>query len=238
MGQAQSNRASGGAASIIMPAHTIGKLIDCIRHGQIQEAARLFREETCPGDWDKGWNFGYGRALQKCAEGERPNKLQNPKDSYEDVEIMASLQFRLEMGLLADEIVKNHGLRRPNGEYCLFWNKREWNARSWEQLSARFQEARIADRLRAGGFLILPNKEQGRPFIRPWRYVTTAIMDACLPELEETHLIARITEFMRQYREESGMAALVPEGWAKEGTNVCEVYTSSIANASATNPIR
>ncbi|RYC55114.1 hypothetical protein CHU98_g11094 [Xylaria longipes] len=189
--------ATGGAAD------TFGKeIIESMRKHQVQEMARIFREKACPDDWNQGWNVGYGGVLQSCAKGERPNKLSNPNGWHEEIEVVASIQFRWQMGLLTDLIIKNHGLPVPNGEHCLFWHERTWKQEIEKGIpNWRDRKTRIAERLRLGGFIFRPRPEQGPVWIRPWSYLSAAIVQANLPKQETMKLIDKILFSMQKFEE-------------------------------------
>ncbi|KAI1158553.1 hypothetical protein F5B18DRAFT_667795 [Nemania serpens] len=194
-------------------ADTFNKMAESIRNHQVQEVALLFREKTCPGDW-KSWDITYGSILGECVKGERPNKLPNPdpKKSHEKLEIAASVQFRWGMGLFTDVIIKNFGLPAPRGQHCLFWREYLRKKPGVGEPSMKDRIIKLGTRLLHEGFIVRPKLEQGPEFIRPCRYVTTAILEANLPEQEEVNVIGEIVEIMRQYR---GITASQPE--ARDG---------------------
>ncbi|KAI0532413.1 hypothetical protein GGR58DRAFT_507431 [Xylaria digitata] len=189
---------------------TFDKIIESMCNHQVQEVARIFREETCPGDWDAGWNIRYSTILRRCAEGERPNKLPNPDGWEEDTEIIESIWFRLQLGFFTDAIIKDHGLPMPSGEACLFWHKKTWEQEIEKTMpDLRGSRARIANRLMRGGFIVQPRPEQGPEWIRPWQYLSSAIVLADLPEQETVNLIDKILYVIWQFKE-SGQPNLIP----------------------------
>ncbi|KAI1751919.1 hypothetical protein F4782DRAFT_531159 [Xylaria castorea] len=195
--------------------------IESMRNHQVQEMARIFTQKACPDDWTRGWNVGYGGVLRSCAEGDRPNKLPNPDGWHEETEIMASIQFRWQMGLLTDLTVKYHGLPVPNGEGCIFWHDWTWMEEIEKKIpSWRERNVKIADRLRSGGFIFRPMPEQGPLWSRPWDYLSAAIVETNLPEQETINLVDKILSFIQEFRESEEqrfIAGIIenPKVWAK-----------------------
>ncbi|KAI1158548.1 hypothetical protein F5B18DRAFT_667831 [Nemania serpens] len=189
--------------------------------GQVQEMARIFREKACPDDWNGGWNVAYGSLLQSCAEGERPNTVPNPEDWIDEIDVMASIKFRWEMGLLAEFIIMKWQLPVPKGEACLFWNSSAWKQEIKKNIpNSDNRNSEIAKRLMRGGFVIRPRPEQGPQWVRAWHYLSAAITEANLPEQETMNLIDEILRFMRQFREFEEKRLLPsiienPQVWAK-----------------------
>ncbi|KAI1828352.1 hypothetical protein F4861DRAFT_489775 [Xylaria intraflava] len=178
------------------------KIIKSMRKHQVQEMARVFVENACPEEWDEGWNIGYGTVLRRCAKGERPNKLPNPDGWHEEIEIMASIQFRWQLGLLTDCIIKSHELPVPNGEDCLFWHKRAWQLEIEKRMPDRAdRQSKILQRLMEGEFIVQPRPEQGPHWPRPWHYMSASILEADLSDESTADLIDKVLLFMRQFKE-------------------------------------
>ncbi|KAI1357848.1 hypothetical protein F5Y08DRAFT_333581 [Xylaria arbuscula] len=179
-------------------------LIENMREDDVQRTARIFRDHACPSDWDKGKNVGYGSMLQECAEGKRPNKLPNPDphESWQRMEIMASIRYRWNLGLFCDNIVKSHGLPVPNGQDCLFWDQWEWMDKignripNWKERSQKTTRA-----LLEGRFLFIPSAEQGPEMARSVHYVSAAIVEANWSEHKTMKVVESVLFSMRKLEE-------------------------------------
>src|SRR5690606_24528319 len=97
-----------GSASVIDD-----DLAKLIRDNQVAQMAAMFLE-TCPNDWTRGWGPGFYTKLKRAS---------NKEDTLdEDLDVVAAIQFRWELGLLADQIVEMFKLPVPNSERCLWWD--------------------------------------------------------------------------------------------------------------------
>lgn len=187
------------------------EIIESMRNHQIQEMARIFRAKACPGDWDAGYNVGYGGTLRRCTEGQRPNKLPHPEDWCEQTEIMASIQFRWQMALLTDFIIEKYGLPVPSGQACLFWHRPTWE-RDITNRRPRWHDSYkiILNRLRWGEFMFKPAPEQGPIFVRPWYYLSSAICEADLPSSQTEMIVEKVLAFMEQFRRFEEEKSILP----------------------------
>ena len=195
------NAPTGGAE---FTGEITGDLIENMRNDDIRQTARIFLEHACPTDWQKGRGVGLASLLRSCAEGKRPNVIPNP-DPYsfwERVEVMAAIQYRWNLSLFCDNIVKTHGLPVPSGKDCLFWNDWAWEddigkrMPEWETRQGKI-EHELIDR----GFLLTPSDEQGPEMLRSVNYVAAAILEADLPEDKTIIVIDQVLHCMRQFQD-------------------------------------
>ncbi|KAI1740248.1 hypothetical protein F4680DRAFT_465705 [Xylaria scruposa] len=205
LGQDPSNTIFGGVTPPTANGNTADafnkEMIKSIRNRGIQDTARIFLDKACPGDWSSSWGVGYGGVLRKCANGEPTNKLPDPEPEgwNQELEIMASTQFRLQLGLLTDHIVKSHGLPVPSGKGCLSWNEWEWMQEMEKKIpNWRYRDEKIAMKLKEGRFIFQPGPGQRPTWIRPWHYLSAAIVEANLSEQKTMNLIDDISVFIRQ----------------------------------------
>ncbi|KAF6813360.1 hypothetical protein CPLU01_14677 [Colletotrichum plurivorum] len=126
---------------------------------------------------------------------------QEPPDLGVDVaEMMA---FRWYASFPADYMVAMFGLKAPNGQTCLMWNRLAWffsNARkSIPQYGEIYNEVWSA--LRNGDVDLLPSDIQGPPFIQLKEYLTTAIAASDLGRDGAVEVAARMVQFMNTIRD-------------------------------------
>ncbi|KAJ3560512.1 hypothetical protein NPX13_g9276 [Xylaria arbuscula] len=161
-------------------------LIENMRDHDVQRMARIFRDHACPSDWDKGKNL--------------PNP--DPHESWQRMEIMASIRYRWNLGLFCDNIVKSHGLPVPNGQDCLFWDQWEWMDKignripNWKERSQKITRA-----LLEGGFLFIPSAEQGPEMARSVHYVSAAIVESDWSEHKTMKVVESVLFSMRKLEE-------------------------------------
>ncbi|KAI0965330.1 hypothetical protein F4678DRAFT_453118 [Xylaria arbuscula] len=199
------------------------ELIKQMCQHDIQRMARIFLDHACPGDWVKGKNVGYGKILRACAEGKRANTVPrpDPNSDYQQIEILASIQYRWNLSLFCDSIIKSHNLPVPSGKGCLFWHDWDWQddigkrIPSWKERSEK-----ITTKLFDGGFLLIPCSGQGPEMARSLHYVAAAIVEANWPEEKTMKVVDQVLLCMRQFEEFEQrrlMAGLIkdPRVWEK-----------------------
>ncbi|KAE8156643.1 hypothetical protein BDV40DRAFT_280537 [Aspergillus tamarii] len=170
----------------------INTMTDNICHGRIKAMAFLFRQ-TCPGDWNHGFEVALGGTLRGYYEF----------DEFEDEAstIASTIRFRWEMGLLTDYIISTFKLPMPNNQICLLWDRQQWIARiqttmpNWRERRAPYYRALYDSR-----FNIEPLDEQGPPFERPVGYVAASLLELQKPEAETLVVVSQILEFMERMK--------------------------------------
>ncbi|KGO46330.1 hypothetical protein PEX1_022430 [Penicillium expansum] len=162
-----------------------------IAHGRLKGMARIFHQ-TCPGEWDRGKDVGFGGTLRAFYE----------RDEYQERAPMfeAAIRFRWEAALLADYILELFDLPAPSKEICIMWNRFLWIKHSREtmpNLEARWPK--MYNSL-SGHFKTPCLREQGPPFYRPLHYLVAALLEADKPEDETSAIISGIGNFMSTVR--------------------------------------
>ncbi|KAJ5513314.1 hypothetical protein N7463_002866 [Penicillium fimorum] len=169
----------------------IDEMTDHIAHRRLKEMARTFHT-TCPGDWDRGKEVGFGGTLRALYE----------RDEYQERAPIfeSTIRFRWEAALLADYIIELFELPVPSKEICIMWNRIWWiecNRRTMPDLQARWKK--MYNSL-SGHFMTPCFSEQGPPFYRPLHYLVAAFIEADKPDGEASAVISTIGEFMSTVR--------------------------------------
>lgn len=160
-----------------------------IRDNQVAQMAAMFLE-TCPNDWTRGWGPGFYTKLKRAS---------NKEDTLdEDIDVAAAIQFRWELGLLADQIVEMFKLPAPNSQRCLWWDDIAWKRSLWDgRISGSGHLKTVVFlALSRGGFQPYPCPFQGPPFPRFALYVAAAIVEAQMGEEEALELVEELLKFM------------------------------------------
>ncbi|KAF4996848.1 hypothetical protein FDECE_12284 [Fusarium decemcellulare] len=159
-----------------------------IAQNQVSKMAELFLQ-TCPGDWFAGWGPLLGGMLGCAVKGQLSAEELN--------EISASIRFRWETGLYADQLVKEFDLPKPGGaEMCLLWNIQEWKLEKPKYK----QYGLVWELLRGDDFAPFPVDGRGPPFTRFLPYMVAAVAMKALPEDETRVLAARLIDRMTELR--------------------------------------
>jgi hypothetical protein len=133
------------------------------------EMARLLLQ-SCPGDWTQGMNVAFAGQLRHFI-----NDGKSVEWGLDTAEVLSIVQFRWDMGLLADHIVNRFGLPKPGNTGCMWWDRMQGRQRA---LHHKDLHKKVWDVLVNGGLFIMPTREQGPPFSRFVSYLTAAIIDA------------------------------------------------------------
>ncbi|KGO66075.1 hypothetical protein PITC_056090 [Penicillium italicum] len=169
----------------------IDEMTGHIAHRRLKGMARTFHQ-TCPGDWDRGKEVGFGGTLRAFYE----------RDLFQEKAPMfeAAIRFRWEAALLADYILELFDLPAPSKEICIMWNRLLWLEHKLETMPRPDLDARwrkIYNSL-SGYFKIQSClSEQGPPFYRPLHYLVAALLEADKTEHETSAIISGIGDFMR-----------------------------------------
>ena len=180
----------------------IDEMTASIRHRWVSEMARLFLL-TCPGDWSSGQEVRLGSVLRRYAAGE--------EEVYTDwgLDVVACIQFRWELALIADRLVDMLGLPPPSGQPCIMWDRHRWitsikdKIPDWDD-----RESRIYGSLYARGFFVHGTQRQGPPFLRFVKYVISALIEADTSDTETKERIDAVVGFMDRAKEFNKQRAL------------------------------
>ncbi|KAJ5834808.1 hypothetical protein N7447_000834 [Penicillium robsamsonii] len=95
----------------------IDEMTGHMAHRRLKGMARTFHQ-TCPGEWDRGKEVGFGGTLRGFYE----------RDMFQEKAPMfeAAIRFRWEAALLADCILELFDLPAPGNEICIMWNRFLW----------------------------------------------------------------------------------------------------------------
>jgi len=150
--------------------------------------------KTCPNDWTRGWGPAFYTMLKRAS---------NKEDILdEDLDVAAAIQFRWELGLLADQIVEMFKLPVPNSERCLWWDDIAWRRgiRNGRIPGGGHLNTVVFLALGRGGFEPYPCPFQGPPFPRFTLYVAAAVVEAQLGEEKALELVEELLKFMRDVK--------------------------------------
>lgn len=125
---------------------------------------------TCPESWSSGW----GSLSSGCLRAFIDKRDLPPCPEVDIAEMMA---FRWEASMTADYLVGLFGLRAPNDETCLMWNRFRWLASARRKLISNYGEiySVVWSALVNGVEDVQPSDLQGPPFVRFCEYLTTAV---------------------------------------------------------------
>ncbi|KAJ5439831.1 uncharacterized protein N7458_010829, partial [Penicillium daleae] len=84
------------------------------KKGPVKQPARLFHENTCPGDWDCPPTASLRSILHTFYEGELKED-----EAPTIFEIASIIRYRWEMGPLAHQMVNMLGLPMPGNAMCI-----------------------------------------------------------------------------------------------------------------------
>ncbi|KAH8681682.1 hypothetical protein BX600DRAFT_447129 [Xylariales sp. PMI_506] len=171
-------------------------------HPRAIELARIF-VESCPGDWERGFQVGVGGSLRAVVKG-------NPDDEcpYTAAEVFSLVRFRWEWIQISDRMVSIFGLPKPDNASCAAWHSQYWNRTVKHRIpNYRQIEHGLWPILLNEGFYEPPAEHQGPPFYRHMRYLMAAIVEAQLPENKGIDLARKIAHGVRQCREETRQIA-------------------------------
>lgn len=170
------------------------RMVESIRKHRITEMARLFLD-TCPSDWTGGRHVAIRSFLRHYAAGEEV-------ELYWDLDIVAMIQCRCELSLLADYLVDTLGLPQPNSQPCLYWDKDTWVYAMRKKMPGwQDREAIIKKDLCKGGFFILRSSKHGPPFLRFVDYVACSLVEANKSREETATLVNSLLGFIRRANE-------------------------------------
>lgn len=167
-----------------------------LREGPVKELARLFHNNTCPGDWDCHPTSVVGSILQKFYEGNAVERSESPIAS----EVTSIIRYRWEMCLLADQIVDMFGLPVPGNSMCISWELGPWLSTKGKNFTdwVWFQSFRI---LCGNKYELVPRgPNQGTEFRRPWLYVVAALFEWNKPDKETIYKVHGIIDFLRMVK--------------------------------------
>ncbi|KAJ5940565.1 hypothetical protein N7516_000733 [Penicillium verrucosum] len=171
----------------------IDEMTGHMAHRRLKGMARTFHQ-TCPGDWDRGKEVGFGGTLRGFYERD---EFQEKAPMFE-----AAIRFRWEAALLADYILELFNLPAPGKEICIMWNRFLWLEHKLETMPMPELEARWRKMYNSlSGYFKTPCLgEQGPPFYRPLHYLVAAFLEADKPEDETSAIISSIGDFMSTVR--------------------------------------
>ncbi|KOS36796.1 hypothetical protein ACN38_g12427 [Penicillium nordicum] len=170
----------------------IDEMTGHMAHRRLKGMARTFHQ-TCPGDWDRGKEVGFGGTLRGFYERD---EFQEKAPMFE-----AAIRFRWEAALLADYILELFNLPAPGKEICIMWNRFLWLEHKLETMPMPKLEARWRKMYNSlSGYFKTPCLgEQGPPFYRPLHYLVAAFLEADKPEDETSAIISSIGDFMSTF---------------------------------------
>jgi hypothetical protein len=168
------------------------KMTYYLREGPVKELARLFHNNTCPGDWDYHPTAQIGNMLQTFYEADvAEDKLSKTS------EVTSIIRYRWETCLLADQIVDIFELPVPGNSTCILWELGNW----WETTGRNvtdwlwYQSFRIVCDNR---FELVPRRpDQGTEFRRPWLYAMAALFEWNKSDIETLYKVHQIMDFMK-----------------------------------------
>ncbi|OKO98895.1 hypothetical protein PENSUB_8812 [Penicillium subrubescens] len=163
-----------------------------LREGPVEILARLFHENTCPGDWNRHPSAALGGDLKAFYQGE-PIGGKTPAAE----EITSIIRYQWELGLLADQIVNMFGLPVPDNTMCILWNLGTWSSYVWSNLTSLRWYRLFRKVCGYKHELIPPQSDQGWEFRRPWLYVLRSLFLWGKSDLETEHMVRRIASFLR-----------------------------------------
>lgn len=195
---------------VMEPQDLIDRMTESIARQSIQTMAELFIQ-TCPGDWTRGYgpmSSGILREYLECRE--------NPE---EETNVGAMIQYRWELGLLADDLIARRGLPAPGNQMCLLLNiEDDWRPKNEIRIpdfSDRW--AMVTQYLFRQNFTPSPTPAQGPPFGRFMRYITAAIVGARLSKEENMSVTRALVEDMEQVKAFYRMQALANQTVRERG---------------------
>lgn len=169
-----------------------GKMTYYLREGPVKELARLFHNNTCPGDWDYHPSAAIGSMLQAFYEADVAED-----ESSKTSEVTSIIRYRWEMCLLADQIVDMFELPVPGNSTCILWELGDW----WETTGKNvtdwlwYQSFRVVC---GNSFELVPRRpDQGTEFRRPWLYVMAALFEWNKSDIETLYKVHQIMDFMK-----------------------------------------
>ncbi|CAI7612832.1 unnamed protein product [Penicillium bialowiezense] len=186
------NQDPGNASFMVSDPHQVGgvrtatdiEIIDrmtalIVKH-KVKEMAMMFHA-TCPGDWTHGQEVGWGGILRGFSQ----------LDKFPE----------WEMALLADFVVETCELPIPRNEICIMWDWKSWmdelvvkNSISDDEFRQKWRAA-ASPLNKCFQFPSLP--DQGPPFLRPYKYLVAALMEANKPGHE--HEISGISNAIKEF---------------------------------------
>ncbi|KAJ5530828.1 hypothetical protein N7527_004221 [Penicillium freii] len=175
---------------------TDGEIIEnmtaLIAQRRIKEMAMIFHA-TCPGDWTHGREVAWGGTLFGFYQlGIFPES---------EAEIYSTIRFRWEMALLADFVVAMFELPKPRNEICILWDWYSWmlELRAKTSMSdSEFNQRWRAVTLPLNHCFQFPTlPDQGPPFMRPFKYLVAALLEANKPQHEISGISNAMQEFMQ-----------------------------------------
>ncbi|KAJ5142578.1 uncharacterized protein N7515_001365 [Penicillium bovifimosum] len=167
-----------------------------IAQHRIKEMAMMFHA-TCPGDWTHGREVAWGGTLFGFYQlGIFPES--------EAAEIYSTIRFRWEMALLADFVVAMFEFPMPRNEMCIMWDWHSWMVELRVKTSmSDHSDSEFDQRWHAVAsqlnhcFQTPPLPDQGPLFMRPFKYLVAALLEANKPEHETSGISSAIQEFMQ-----------------------------------------
>ncbi|EPS29864.1 hypothetical protein PDE_04814 [Penicillium oxalicum 114-2] len=187
------------------------KMTHYLRQGPIKALARIFHQHTCPGDWLEATNASLTTVMQAYYQNGAAAEYWTQTAST----LLATIRFRWESCLLADQIVGLIGLPVPENTICAMWDQQQWaqvrgqGFMVWQWMGT-FQE------MCGGRAELLPRLgNQGGEFRRPWLYVLAALWEWDKSDAEvagATQRIMRHLAAVRRFNHMSVGRVLPPRG--------------------------
>ncbi|KAK0732504.1 hypothetical protein B0T21DRAFT_313638 [Apiosordaria backusii] len=166
-------------------------------HSRVSSMAKLFFEELCPGDWNKGVNVALAGGIFQFLHDP------NSPDVMSASEIADIISFRWDTCLLVDRFVDNHCLNRPDGKICIMWHSQEYPMAMDDKYGQQEWKARYSPVWQAlldGGAQIEGADHQGPHFARPLAYIASAIAETCTTEKKINKMVREYCEYVARIR--------------------------------------
>lgn len=171
----------------------VDTMTDHMAHGRLKEMARIFHEDTCPGDWTHFDHVALSARLFQFYKG-----LDNTcKDMLE-----ATIRFRWEAALLADYVVETFRLPLPSNQICIMWHSGVWGI----EMEKIYPKSEFDPRC---GYATEKLKDcfdlprlplQGPEFTRPLEYIVAALFETNKPRETLTELCNAIVALMENIK--------------------------------------
>ncbi|KAF6833347.1 hypothetical protein CMUS01_06593 [Colletotrichum musicola] len=150
---------------------------------------------TCPSSWNSGFGPLSSGCLRSFIEKQEPPDL--------GVDVAEMMAFRWYASSTADYMVGMFGLKAPNGQTCLMWNRLAWFFSNARKSIPQYEEiySDVWSALHNGDVDLKPSDIQGPSFIQFNEYLTTAVAASDLGRDGAMEVAARMVQFMSTIRE-------------------------------------